>query len=464
MSRRSSSSNAEKSSKVEKTTWGSGGLFANRDLGAIFLILVTPLAVFGLFFLTNKYCNGSLKTFCEYLYVFIKSGFKITVDKDELWTAVTPFDPVAWKYIGIYMVFELFLMKFVPGKEFKSTLTATGHQPVYNANGLQCYFISIVTLVALKYQNYFKGVDVYDKMGNMLSSMNLFALCFCAFLTIKGLNFPSTKDSGATGSYIQDFFWGTELYPRILGWDVKQFTNCRFGMMFWQLGIICYAMAQYENLGYISSTMLVSVVVQSVYVAKFFLWETGYFCSMDIQHDRAGYYICWGCLVWVPSMYTVHTYYLVQHSEPLSLPLTVVLLVLGILSVYINYDCDRQRQEFRKTNGKSKIWGKAPTYVVGEYTVDGKVKTSLLLTSGWWGLARHFHYIPEILASVFWCMPSLFAPNADFFAVAIFYPIYLTLLLTDRAWRDDKRCADKYGESWKVYCKEVPYKIIPGII
>ena len=22
------------------------------------------------------------------------------------------------------------------------------------------------------------------------------------------------------------------------------------------------------------------------------------------MHDRAGYYICWGCLVWVPSVYT----------------------------------------------------------------------------------------------------------------------------------------------------------------
>lgn len=28
---------------------------------------------------------------------------------------------------------------------------------------------------------------------------------------------------------------GTELYPRIFGWDVKVFTNCRFGMMFWAL-------------------------------------------------------------------------------------------------------------------------------------------------------------------------------------------------------------------------------------
>ncbi|RYY32672.1 hypothetical protein EON62_05075, partial [archaeon] len=33
---------------------------------------------------------------------------------------------------------------------------------------------------------------------------------------------------------------------------------------------------------------------------QFFWWETGYLASIDIMHDRAGYYICWGCLVWVP--------------------------------------------------------------------------------------------------------------------------------------------------------------------
>jgi hypothetical protein len=29
------------------------------------------------------------------------------------------------------------------------------------------------------------------------------------------------------------YYWGTELYPRIFGFDVKVFTNCRFGMMIW---------------------------------------------------------------------------------------------------------------------------------------------------------------------------------------------------------------------------------------
>jgi hypothetical protein len=34
--------------------------------------------------------------------------------------------------------------------------------------------------------------------------------------------------------------------------------------------------------------------------AQFFMWEMGYMSTIDIMHDRAGYYICWGCLVWVP--------------------------------------------------------------------------------------------------------------------------------------------------------------------
>ena len=72
---------------------------------------------------------------------------------------------------------------------------------------------------------------------------------------------------------------------------------------------------------------------------------------------------------------------------------------------------------------------------------------------------RHFHYVPEIMASVFWCVPALFSHP-----VAYFYPVYLTLLLLDRAWRDDARCGDKYKNSWKEYCALVPYKIIPGIV
>lgn len=122
-------------------------------------------------------------------------------------------------------------------------------------------------------------------------------------LYLKGNFAPSSSDHGSSGNLLFDYYWGTELYPRILRWDVKQFSNCRFGMMAWPLLIISFSAKQSELDG-LSNAMIVSVALQLIYIAKFFVWETGYFRSLDIMHDRAGFMICWGCLVWVPCVST----------------------------------------------------------------------------------------------------------------------------------------------------------------
>lgn len=131
-----------------------------------------------------------------------------------------------------------------------------------------------------------------------------------------------------------------------------------------------------------------------------------------------------------------------------------------MISCILFYYICRQRQEFRASQGKAKVWGREAEYIVAQYvTKDGEQRSSLLLAAGWWGLARHFHYVPEISASFFWCVPALFTHPLPYF-----YPAYLTLLLMDRAYRDDKRCAVKYTASWDAYCEKVPYKIIPGVL
>jgi 7-dehydrocholesterol reductase len=320
----------------EKTTWGAG---AHSNvillLGSLLLMSTTPVFCLTIYNIITQH-QGSFTLFWEH---YKASEGILTVLQEVV---PVPNDARAWQLIGCFAGFELALMRLIPGRVFKATCTATGHVPEYIANGFQCYVISIATLFGLYYHEVFDPAEVYDKMPVLLSSMNAFALAFCAFLTFKGLYFPSTKDSGSNGSFVVDYFWGTELYPRVLGFDVKQSTNCRFGMMFWQIGILCYGFKQYQLLGgHLSSSMAVSILVQTVYIAKFFWWETGYFCSMDIQHDRAGYYICWGCLVWVPSMYTVHTAFLVEHPVMLSFPTAMFFLFGGIFCIWCNYDCDR---------------------------------------------------------------------------------------------------------------------------
>ena len=265
---------AEEKEEEKTNGWGAGGLFANRILGSWALTLLTPPFILLLWYVFKEN-KGDIMAFFHTVKGMGVKSFLV----DELYVKANPWKLSSWKTIGCFMAFELFLMRFVPGKEFKATPTKTGHVPVYNANGPACYLISIIALVCLRKYSDWNPAQVYHEMGHLLASMLVFALSFCVLLTIKGLHFPSTADCGTNGSFIVDYFWGTELYPRIFGFDVKQFTNCRFGMIFWQLGPLCYAYAQYDELGHVSSALIVSVAIQTVYIAKFFWWETGYVIS-----------------------------------------------------------------------------------------------------------------------------------------------------------------------------------------
>ncbi|KAL0414947.1 UNVERIFIED_CONTAM: 7-dehydrocholesterol reductase [Sesamum latifolium] len=398
------------------------------------LALCPPFVI--LLWYTMVHADGSVLQTWDYLRQHGLQGFI------SIWPQPTA---TAWKIIACYAAFEAALQLLLPGKR---------------ANGVLAYAVTMVTYVGLWWFGIFNPSIVYDHLGEIFSALIFGSLAFCVLLYIKGQIAPSSTDSGSSGNIIIDFYWGMELYPRIgKNFDIKVFTNCRFGMMSWADGCAICFLLQYETYGRVADSMLVNTILMLVYVTKFFWWEAGYWNTMDIAHDRAGFYICWGCLVWVPSVYTSPGMYLVNHPVTLGVQLALYILVAGILCVYINYDCDRQRQEFRRTNGKCLVWGKAPSKIVASYTTTtGETKTSLLLTSGWWGLARHFHYVPEILGAFFWTLPALFNHFLPYF-----YVVFLTILLFDRAKRDDDRCKSKYGKYWKLYCDKVPYRIIPGI-
>jgi 7-dehydrocholesterol reductase len=143
-----------------------------------------------------------------------------------------------------------------------------------------------------------------------------------------------------------EFYRGMEIHPRLMGVDVKQWTNCRVGLMGWQVLILAFFIAglrQGFNPGHFANVFL-----QTIYIGKFFWWETGYFNTLDITLDRAGYYICWGCLVWVPGwlllvfiyymviilllllgFYTYSSFYLVEHQSTITSVTAIFDVFLG---------------------------------------------------------------------------------------------------------------------------------------
>lgn len=438
-----------------KDTCESSGFLPGRAvLGPLFLVVVPPMAIV-LLLMTNIHFHGS---FLETAQHFMNSKDPMYLTMYKMWPSVL--DPTAWALFGSFCVFELAMMRLMPGKRSEGPVTPAGNIPVYKANGELSFYTTTVVFLALLLTGTIPLGLVYDKLPQLLAVQIAFSMTLCGVLYLKGRCMPSSSDCGSSGNIIFDYYWGTELYPRIFGWDVKQFSNCRFGMMLWVILPIAYAAKQYELTGTVTDAMVVSVLLQFIYVAKFFHWEMGYMRSIDIMHDRGGYYLVFGCMAFLPGLYTTHTCYLVRHPVQLGWPVAALVFLAGVACIFINYDADRQREYFRK-HPTAPVWGKAPQYITANYvTEDKQQKTSLLLLSGYWGLSRHFHYLPELGAAFCWSVPpALFTGHA----LPWSYFLFLTLLLVDRAYRDEARCLSKYGADWLKYVERVPHRIVPGL-
>lgn len=422
-----------------------------QTLPILLLTLCPPTAI--LMWYTHVHLHGSVLELWE---LFRQDGFFSTLH--AIWAPVFWGSATAWTVIAAFAAAQLVLMRAIPARKVYGTITPHGNVPDYPANGVPAFVVTLASwFLCTHVLGLFSPAIIYDHFGELLGALNVFSLAFCLFLYLKGRFFPTTSDAGITGNPVFDYYWGTELHPRVLGWDVKMFTNCRFGMMGWPLIILSFAAKQAELHG-LSDSMVVAVALQLGYIFKFFIWEPGYLRSMDIQHDRAGFYICWGCLVWLPCVYTSHTLYLVNHPNHLGLPLATLILGAGLLAVLVNYLADRQRQVVRATEGKCKVWGRPPMLIHASYTTEaGETKQSILLASGYWGLSRHFHYLPELTAAFCWSVPALFG---DF--LPYFYFVFLTILLIHRSFRDDLRCQAKYGAAWDEYRQLVPNRILPS--
>ncbi len=436
--------------KMQEQDWG---LRTRRILGPLLLITLFPQLVM-LVWYTNVFLNGSLE---QLFAIFAKDGFFPTIY--EIWKPYFFGTFKAWKILLAFLGVELLLMKILPGRKVEGLATPKGNVPVFKANGVSSFLCTILLFyLGCAQFKLFSPAIIYDNFGGLLGALNFFSLLFCFFLYFKGRYKPSTTDSETTGDAIADYFWGMELNPRIFGWDIKMFTNCRFGMMGWGLIIISFAAKQTQLTG-LSDSMLVAVGLQLLYIAKFFWWETNYWRSMGIMYDRTGFCICWGSMVWIPSIYTSSTLFLVNHPNHLGTYAALAIFIAGTTCIYINYLADKQRHYVRSKNGDCTIWKKKPDLIFANYKTEwGEEKQTLLLASGWWGISRHFHYLPELLGAFFWSLPALFTHYIPYF-----YLTFLFLLLMDRSYRQERRCKTKYGKDWDKYCERVPFRLIPFV-
>jgi len=380
----------------------------------------------------------------------------------SMWSWLPTFSLRAFVIFAVWYALQVSLAWFVPGQIDYGQETPAGHVLKYKVNGLRAWIITHVLLYLVVFQlRLFRASILYDEWFSLFLVANLFGWFLALFAYFKAYYFPSHPDDCKfSGSVLYDLFMGIELNPRFGElFDFKLFCNGRPGILAWNLINISMAAKQYELHGEVTNSMIAVIILHLTYILDFFYNEGWYLRTIDISHDHFGFYLAWGDHVWLPFLYTLQSFFLVHVPVKLSIPSFLFVLALGFSGYFIFRSVNDQKDKFRASKGNCKIWGKKAQFIKCIfYTKDGKQRESLLLTSGWWGLSRHFNYVGDLLISTAFCLSCGIS-----YLLPYFYIIYMTILLVHRVGRDDLRLRQKYGAYWTEYCRKVPFKILPYV-
>jgi len=295
---------------------------------------------------------------------------------------------------------------------------------------------------------------------------------------------------------LYDFFIGRELNPPVTipGWgalDIKTFMEVRPGLLGWIILDFAFVMKQYKTYGIVTDSIILTTLFHTLYVLDCFWVEHNILTQIDITTDGFGFMLSFGDLVWVPFIYSTGARYL-----------SVFPLVLGpwgslgvLAPLIVGYSI------FRLTNTQKDRFRTNPTHPsVSHLTYIETSKGTKLITSGYWGIARHFNYFGDLVQGWAYVLPTGIAGyiiqrksldptqgqsafdksfvynGAGYEAEVVqgqargwgmiftyLYIAYFTVLLIHRERRDEAKCARKYGKDWDKYKSIVKYRIVPGI-
>lgn len=360
-------------------------------------------------------------------------------------------------YFG-FLTWIVLCAKFVPGPSFLGQPLAGGKARVmYKLNGFR---IAVVTWVSFYVSAFvlelFPATIIYDNMAPLSSTVLLFVLGFSTYLYVTGkINGGDAPVHGHVSQnpvmrFIDEFWHGVELNPRIFGLDVK-FTALKVSLIGWVVMNMSFAAAQMKLTGgTMSDGMIFYQIFAFVYSADYYWNESAMLSTWDIIAEHFGLMLVFGDFWWMWFAFSVQPWYLMTPeaiARKISPFWQIVLVIFFCIGYWIFRGANSQKNDF-KNDPNVLIWGKKPE------TIGGRI-----LISGWWGILRKANYLGDWIIAL-----SLAFPCGFSHLFAFFYPIYLISLDTHRAIRDDHKCSAKYKEIWVEYKKRVPYAVIPGII
>jgi delta14-sterol reductase len=337
--------------------------------------------------------------------------------------------------------------RFLPGLERKGYPQSDGTRRNYKLSGMTLFFMTHIALGVATFAFGVSLTPVATHFWSIFIVANVVAVSLCSHLFSgrrrRGvLKYPHPAGNPLP-SWLQDLWFGAEQNPTLLGVDLKMFLY-HPSLIGVYLIVISFAYAQHDRYGMITPQTMCLVAFWFCYLFTHYVKEEFMLSTWDVISENLGFMLVWGDLVYVPFLYSLPGWWLVRQTEPFSTAQWAALSLFFFLALWVFREANWQKERF-KQDRETQIWGRRAE------TVGGR-----LLVSGWWGVARKINYAGEIAVYVAFALTTGTRSPYPYLL-----PLSLTVLLLQRAARDDKKCGAKYGDLWQRYCERVRFRIFP---
>lgn len=407
--------------------------------------------------------------------------------------------PLGWtlSYYGLSLLLQFVL----PGDEKEGTVLGTGGKHKYKFNAFPS---ALLILGGFGAGTFVYGADfvvwtyIWDHLpqivaANLVIAYTLSILVYLQSFTVPHSGQPNSKHrelakGGHSGNILYDYFIGRELNPRftipdsipLCGGqivDIKCFMEMKPGLTGWIILNLSYMARQWRVFGTLSDSIIITTIFQATYVFDALYMEPAILTTMDITTDGFGFMLAFGDVVWLPFIYSIQGRYLASYPVHLGLSGIAGVLIIQAIGLYIFRSSNSEKNRFRTNPDDPRN-----AHLTTLQTEAG----TKLITSGWWGTARHINYLGDWIMSWSYCLPTgiagfiqhryqnpvtgnvTYEPTQDEargwgMIFTYFYIVYFGVLLVHRELRDEEKCRRKYGKDWVKYCQIVKSKIIPGV-
>ena len=335
----------------------------------------------------------------------------------------------------------------LPGLERKGYPHPDGTRKPYKLTGMTLFFMMHIALGVATFGFGVSLTPVVTHFWSVFIVANVVAVLWTLYLFERrsrpGVRkYPHAADTRLP-AWINDLWFGAEQNPDWLGVDLKMFLY-QPSLIGVYLIVLAFAYAQHDIYGTITPQMACHVGFWFFYLFTHYVKEEFMLSTWDIISENLGFMLVWGDLVYVPFLYSLPGWWLVDQTKPFQPAEWLALSMFFGCALWVFREANWQKERF-KQDRDTEIWGRRAE------TVGGR-----LLVSGFWGVARKINYTGEI---------AVYVAFASTTGARSFYPyllpLSLTLILVQRASRDDKKCGAKYGELWREYCERVRFRIFP---